>query len=203
MTDLGKARHCSGNPEERVDAAWWGSSSPPPHPPARHTQTSHHFYSSAERACQSPLEVQVKKQWPAPLFLQRASARLCHRSLPPPDKLGHFSGILLHMPSISIIRNKTVTGTQSQLAAPPPPLQPFNYKAPVELIFKPSLSAECDCFTRKLGEFLKNEEFKLPLARSSLRWSPRGPTLSSSWKLISQLWLCSAVPRLGPDMDAV
>lgn len=62
-----------------------------------------------------------RRTFPAGTLPSPSSARLCHCSLPPPAKLGHFSGILLHMPSISIIRNKTVTGTQSQLAAPPPP----------------------------------------------------------------------------------
>lgn len=65
--------------------------------------------------------------------------RASHRQ----PKLREKSRMLLHMPSISIIRDKTVTGTQSQLAAYP--LKSFNYEAPVEYIFKPSLSAECDC----------------------------------------------------------
>lgn len=117
-----------------------------------HTLTSHHFYSLNEHACQIPLKVQVTKTIQMPCcfralvkqgpFHYHHEWEQCHFCLPAPAKLGENS-CMLHMPSISIIRNKTVTGTQSQLTAYP--LKSFNYEAPVEYIFKPSLSAECNC----------------------------------------------------------
>lgn len=117
-----------------------------------HTLTSHHFYSLNERACQIPLKVQVTKTIQMPCFFgalvkqgtfhYHREWKRRHTCLSTPAKLGENS-CMLHMPSISIIRNKTVTGTQSQLAAYP--LKSFNYEAPVEYIFKPSLSAECNC----------------------------------------------------------
>lgn len=114
-----------------------------------HTLSTHHFYSLNEHACQIPLKVQVTKTIQMPCcfgalvnqgpFHLHHEWEQCHFCLLKSAKLGENS-CMLDMPSISIIRNKTVTGTQSQLSAYP--LKSFNYKAPVEYIFKPSLSAE-------------------------------------------------------------
>lgn len=113
---------------------------------------SHHFYSLNEHACQIPLKVQVTKTIQMPCFFgalvkqgtfhYQHEWERCHFCLSTAAKLGEKS-CMLHMPSISIIWNKTVTGTQSQLTAYP--LKSFNYEATVEYIFKPSLSAECNC----------------------------------------------------------
>lgn len=97
------------------------------HPQLAHTLTSHHFYSLNERACQIPLKVQVTKTIQMPCFFgvlvkqgpfhYRYEWEQCRFCLPAPAERG---GIIL----VRISRNKTVTGTQSQLTAHP--LKLFN-----------------------------------------------------------------------------
>lgn len=90
--------------------------------------TSHHFYSLNEHACQIPLKVQVTKtirmsRFFGALLKQRPfhyqrERELRHFCLPQQAKLGQISCIPLHMSSVSIIRNQTVTGNHSSLHTP-------------------------------------------------------------------------------------
>lgn len=90
--------------------------------------TSHHFYSLNEHACQIPLKVQVTKTIRMPRFFgallkQRPfhyprERELRHFRLPQQAKLGQISCIPLHMSSVSIIRNQTVSGNHSSLHTP-------------------------------------------------------------------------------------